>query len=87
MSIERDTLLSLPTDITDEIALRQVLTRLVEQLDLIIGLRDTQKVGTYSQVVPSLVYSQAEAAQMALDLKLLFDRVEVLEARLTPVSG
>ncbi len=87
MTIERDTLFSLPTEVTNEITLRQVLARLIEQLDLIVGLRGESAAAEYTQVVIGPAYVQADVAQIAFDLKILFDRVEAIESRLVPVSG
>lgn len=84
MGIENDTLVTLPTALDDQLALRNILLTLVQQLDLIVGLRVTSPSLSYSQVLRGVAYDQSEASRVSLDLKALYDRVEALEVRLVP---
>ncbi len=85
--IDNQTLLNLPSDLEDQLALRNTLLLLVQQIDLIIGLRKVDVSLDYVKIVPSAGYVQSEAVKVADELKALYDKVDTLEARLVPVNN
>ncbi len=85
--IENQTLHNLPVDLEDQLALRNSLSLIVQQLDLIIGLRKVDVTLNYVKTEPGASYVQSEAVSVADSLKVLYDKVETLEARLVPVNN
>ena len=85
--LENQTMLNLPVSLEEDIALRNILSAIIQQLDLIIGLRRVQSLSAYSAVEVSPAYSQSEVGKISADLKELYDKVDLLEARLKPVNN
>ncbi len=86
MALDHNTLSHLPDSLDALEATRNLLLLVIQQLDKITGNRPTSVSTTYTKVSPGAGYVQAEAVQVADDLKSLFDRVERIEAKLKPVS-
>lgn len=87
MSIDNNTFAHIPEDLNDLEGTRNFLLLIVQQIDKIIGNRAIVVSNTYSKVEPGASYVQAEAVQVADDLKALQDRVDIIEAKLTPVNS
>jgi len=85
--IDNNTLLHIPVDLSDPIALRNTLLLMIQQIDLIIGNRVVTVDHSATKVAPSAAYVQAEAVSIADDVYDVHKRLETLEARLVPVNN
>lgn len=87
MSIDNNTFAHLPDDLQDLEGLRNSLLLIIQQIDKIIGNRPVTISTVYQKVKPGVGYVQTEAVEVADDLSDLYTRVELIEAKLTPVNS